>query len=96
MYRVLSYIPSSILPDRPTYARYVKSRILEPLGLNGITYSTLLANKTGRLADAFTREVDVEVNPLDVGQPRPIPLVLPECGEDGSGNFNATWFCIIC
>ena len=56
MYMLLAYLPTAILPGNPPFARYVKERIIDPLGLNSTTYSPLVANRSGHLADPVARE----------------------------------------
>ncbi|KAJ7210967.1 beta-lactamase/transpeptidase-like protein [Mycena rebaudengoi] len=59
MYIVLSYLPTALVPGRPSFERYVKEHIFDPLGLNPTTYSFAAANGTGRMADGvfWTRRV---------------------------------------
>ncbi|KAJ6462271.1 beta-lactamase/transpeptidase-like protein [Mycena vitilis] len=53
MYAILSYLPTVLLPHKPSFTRYVTDNIIAPLGLNSTTYSFAEANATGRLADGF-------------------------------------------
>ncbi|KAJ7912362.1 beta-lactamase/transpeptidase-like protein [Mycena leptocephala] len=55
MYAVLSYLPTTLLPHKPPFERYVTDNIIDPLGLNSTTYSFAAANGTGRMADGFVR-----------------------------------------
>ncbi|KAJ7348606.1 beta-lactamase/transpeptidase-like protein [Mycena albidolilacea] len=55
MYAVLSYLPTTLLPHKPPFERYVTDNIIDPLGLNSTTYSFAAANGTGRMADGFFR-----------------------------------------
>jgi CubicO group peptidase (beta-lactamase class C family) len=55
MYAVLSYLPTTLLPHKPPFERYVTDNIIDPLGLNSTTYSFATANGTGRMADGFFR-----------------------------------------
>ncbi|KAL0953877.1 hypothetical protein HGRIS_005051 [Hohenbuehelia grisea] len=82
MYNIISYLPTVLLPGRPSFARYVKENIFQPLGLNSTTFSFEAANKTGKLADGMDRE-DV-VGLLDDGPARAIPYWSQTGGEDGN------------
>jgi CubicO group peptidase (beta-lactamase class C family) len=55
MYAILSYLPTTLLPHKPPFERYVTDNIIDPLGLNSTTYSFAAANGTGRMADGFVR-----------------------------------------
>jgi CubicO group peptidase (beta-lactamase class C family) len=85
MYAVLSYLPTALLPDKPSFARYVKEHIIDPLGMNSTTYSFIEANTTGRLADGFGRDrLNVTVDPFGPGIPRVMPYYdFNMVGEDG-------------
>ncbi|KAJ7938345.1 beta-lactamase/transpeptidase-like protein [Mycena leptocephala] len=85
MYAVLSYLPTVLLPSKPSFAQYVQENIFNPLGMNSTTYSFQIANATNRLADAFGREGDPTTNPLAHGATHPMPFWL-QVGGDG-GNF---------
>ncbi|KAJ6463410.1 beta-lactamase/transpeptidase-like protein [Mycena sanguinolenta] len=83
MYTTLSYLPTVLLPSKPSFAQYVHDNILEPLGMNSTTYSFQVANATNRLADGFGREGDTTVNPIT--QPsHPMPYWLQAGGTDGT------------
>ncbi|ESK87216.1 beta-lactamase [Moniliophthora roreri MCA 2997] len=56
MYVLLSYLPTSLLREKPLFARYIKEHIFEPLGLNSTTYSPSVAMRSGHLADPIARE----------------------------------------
>ncbi|KAJ6463412.1 beta-lactamase/transpeptidase-like protein, partial [Mycena sanguinolenta] len=83
MYTTLSYLPTVLLPSKPSFAQYVHDNILEPLGMNSTTYSFEVANATNRLADGFGREGDTTVNPI-VQPSHPIPYWLQVGGTDGT------------
>ncbi|KAJ7662523.1 beta-lactamase/transpeptidase-like protein [Mycena polygramma] len=57
MYAILSYLPTVLLPHKPSFTRYVTDNIIAPLGLNSTTYSFAEANATGRLADGFVVDI---------------------------------------
>ncbi|KAF7373511.1 Beta-lactamase domain-containing protein [Mycena sanguinolenta] len=83
MYTTLSYLPTALLPSKPTFAQYVHDNILEPLGMNSTTYSFQVANATNRLADGFGREGDTSMNPIT--QPsHSMPFWLQAGGTDGT------------
>ncbi|KAJ6463409.1 beta-lactamase/transpeptidase-like protein [Mycena sanguinolenta] len=83
MYTTLSYLPTVLLPSKPSFAQYVHDNILEPLGMNSTTYSFQVANATNRLADGFGREGDTTVNPI-VQPSHPMPYWLQIGGSDGT------------
>ncbi|KAK7018015.1 hypothetical protein VNI00_018441 [Paramarasmius palmivorus] len=56
LYVMLGYLPTAILPQKPTLAVYVKERIFDPLGLTSATYSLATAKQSGKLADPTARE----------------------------------------
>ncbi|KAF8172753.1 beta-lactamase/transpeptidase-like protein [Mycena galopus ATCC 62051] len=76
MYATLSYLPTALLPSKPSFAEYVHENIFEPLGMNSTTYSFQVANATNRLADAFGREGNPTINPLIPGRTHPMPFWL--------------------
>ncbi|KAJ6469452.1 beta-lactamase/transpeptidase-like protein [Mycena sanguinolenta] len=89
MYAILSYLPTVLLPDKPSFASYVTDNLISPLGLNSTTYSFASANATGRMANGFTREATT-ANPLDAGIPHAVPWFLtntdaPAVGDTFSG-----------
>ncbi|KAI5886361.1 beta-lactamase/transpeptidase-like protein [Schizophyllum commune H4-8] len=84
MYGALSYLPSLVLPSHPPIARYVKEHIFDPLGLNDTTYSSRAAIKSGRLADAFTRQVNYTGDIFAKGTPRVYPFFIDTDEEGGS------------
>lgn len=96
MYEVLSYLPTAVLPSKPSLAEYVKANILEPLGMNSTTYSFDVANATGNLADGFSRQgINFTENPFAKGVTRVIPYWIQTGGENGnreSGLF--PWYLI--
>ncbi|KAJ7452152.1 beta-lactamase/transpeptidase-like protein [Mycena galericulata] len=65
MYAVLSYLPTALLPSKPSLAQYVQENILDPLGMNATTYSFARANASGNLADSFGRVGDPTTNPIN-------------------------------
>ncbi|KAJ7629968.1 beta-lactamase/transpeptidase-like protein [Mycena polygramma] len=83
MYAVLSYLPTVLLPSKPSLAQYADENIFKPLGMNSTTYSFEIANATNRLADAFAREGDPTTNPL-VATTHAIPFWLQVGGTDGN------------
>ncbi|KAJ7111219.1 beta-lactamase/transpeptidase-like protein [Mycena epipterygia] len=86
MYAVLSYLPTAILPHKPSFARYVTDNILDPLGMNSTTYSFAVANATGRMADGFAREgMNTTKNPLDGGTTRILPYFFKDENADSDG-----------
>ncbi|KAJ7249450.1 beta-lactamase/transpeptidase-like protein [Mycena rebaudengoi] len=85
MYAVLSYLPTVLVPGRPSFARYVKEHIFDPLGLNSTTYSFAVANSTGRMADGFVRlAINYTDNPIGPGTPIVVPYIFPNVREDGN------------
>ncbi|KAJ6469451.1 beta-lactamase/transpeptidase-like protein [Mycena sanguinolenta] len=89
MYAILSYLPTVLLPDKPSFASYVTDNIISPLGLNSTTYYFASANATGRMADGFAREATT-ANPLDAGIPHAVPWFFtntdePKVGDTFSG-----------
>ncbi|KAJ6569366.1 beta-lactamase/transpeptidase-like protein [Mycena capillaripes] len=77
MYSVLGYLPTALLPHRPTFAEYATKYILEPLGMNSSTYSFSEATATGRMADGFGRDgVNKTENLFGPGTPRAMPWQL--------------------
>ena len=85
MYAILSYLPTVLLPDKPSFARYVTDNIISPLGLNSTTYSFASANATGRMANGFVREA-TSANPLDAGIPHAVPWLFSNTDEPMVGN----------
>lgn len=87
MYILLSYIPTSLLPSKIPFTRYVKQHILDPLGMTSTTYSSVVASASGRLADGMARQV------IGTGGApvifRSIPYWFPS-GEDGNVLSGAT------
>ncbi|KAK7055396.1 beta-lactamase domain-containing protein [Favolaschia claudopus] len=83
MYTVLSYLPTALVPSKPSFAQYVHDNIFSPLGMNSSTYSFEVANATGRLADAFGREGDPTVNPITAPS-HAMPFWLQAGGKDGT------------
>jgi CubicO group peptidase (beta-lactamase class C family) len=89
MYAVLSYLPTVLLPSKPSFAQYVQENIFNPLGMNSTTYSFQIANATNRLADAFGREGDPTTNPLVHGATHPMPFWLQVGGDGGNCAFSS-------
>ncbi|KAJ7431232.1 beta-lactamase/transpeptidase-like protein [Mycena latifolia] len=87
MYAVLSYLPTVLLPSKPSLAHYLQDNIFNPLGMNSTTYSFARANATGNLADSFAREGDATTNPLLPAATHALPFWLQVGGDDG--NFAA-------
>jgi CubicO group peptidase (beta-lactamase class C family) len=88
MYAVLSYLPTTLLPGNPPFARYVAEHILGPLRLNSTTYSFASANKTGGMADGFARDgLNISRSPLDAGTTRIVPFLFLTETEDGNCAF---------
>jgi CubicO group peptidase (beta-lactamase class C family) len=83
MYSILSYLPTALVPGHPSFERYVKEHIFDPLGLNPTTYSFAAANGTGRMADGFVRSALIYSDPLAPGTPLAAPYFLPNAEEDG-------------
>ncbi|KAK1232774.1 hypothetical protein PQX77_004099 [Marasmius sp. AFHP31] len=87
MYTVLSHLPTVLHPSRPSFARYVKEHIFDPLGLESTTYSPRVARDSGNLADALAREgVNKSEDLFGKGKPRVVrfPGWFLDEGEDGS------------
>ncbi|KAJ6462270.1 beta-lactamase/transpeptidase-like protein [Mycena vitilis] len=63
MYAVLSYLPTVLLPHKPSFVRYVTDNIIAPLGMNSTTYSFAEANATGRMADGFAEDTAGSLHP---------------------------------
>ncbi|KAF7431198.1 hypothetical protein PC9H_006919 [Pleurotus ostreatus] len=85
MYTLLSYIPTSILPSKPSFTRYVGANIFEPLGMSSTTYSFNVAHATGNLADGFKKQqLNSSASPFDAGIPRALPFWAQVGGEDGN------------
>ncbi|KAJ7153556.1 beta-lactamase/transpeptidase-like protein [Mycena crocata] len=84
MYEVLSYLPTVLLPHKPSLAQYVQENILNPLGMNSTTYSFARANATGKLVDSFAREGDATQNPLNRTVTHALPFWLQLGGDDGN------------
>ncbi|KAJ7222488.1 beta-lactamase/transpeptidase-like protein [Mycena pura] len=86
MYSVLSYLPTALLPSKPTLAQYVQESIFDKLGMNSTTYSFARANASGKLADSFAHEGDVTQNPLNGTRTvtHPIPFWLQTGGDEGN------------
>ncbi|KAJ3740199.1 beta-lactamase/transpeptidase-like protein [Lentinula detonsa] len=83
MYTVLSYLPD-VLTHVP-FTHYVKNHLFIPLGLNSTTYSSVVAEESGNLADGFGRDgVNKSENLLGAGTPRAMPFWNPYGGEDGN------------
>lgn len=90
MYGVLSSLPTAVLPEKPSYARYVKEHIFDPLQMNSTTFALAVANATGKLADGFTREnINVTENPLGPGTTRVLPYFFPPTTENGDSAFHS-------
>ncbi|KAJ7058190.1 beta-lactamase/transpeptidase-like protein [Mycena amicta] len=83
-YAVLSYLPTVLLPSKPSLAQYVQENIFDKLGMGSSTYSFARANATGKMADSFAREGNATTNPLVPGQTHPIPFWLQLGGDDGN------------
>lgn len=86
MYITLSILPTRLLPDRPSFARYVQENIFDRLGMTGATYSTKRANITGNRVEGITREhlhAPSAGEVLAPGIMRPLPIMTSETGEDG-------------
>ncbi|KAF7297131.1 Beta-lactamase domain-containing protein [Mycena indigotica] len=84
MYAVLSYLPTVLLPSKPSLAKYVKENIFDQLGMKSSTYSFTWANATGKMADSFAREANATTNPLLPGRTHPIPFWLQLGGDQGN------------
>jgi CubicO group peptidase (beta-lactamase class C family) len=87
MYTLLSYLPTALLPDNLPFARYVKERVLDPLGLSSTTYSPSVAEESGHLADPIAREgIDKDKDIFGKGKTRAMrfPGWFLDEGEDGS------------
>ncbi|KAE9390247.1 beta-lactamase/transpeptidase-like protein [Gymnopus androsaceus JB14] len=89
MYIVLSYLPSALIPSKPTYAEYVSEYIFKPLGLNWTTFSGTTASQSGRMADGFARQPSgnpsrIPNNPFEKGTTRIIPYFNSPNGQDGN------------
>ncbi|KAK7058457.1 hypothetical protein VNI00_002091 [Paramarasmius palmivorus] len=90
MYMLLAYLPTAILPGNPPFARYVKERIIDPLGLNSTTYSPLVANRSGHLADPVAREgIDAEKDIFGKGKTRVMRFPGWFLDQSEDGNFEA-------
>uniref|UniRef100_A0A0W0G336 Beta-lactamase-related domain-containing protein n=1 Tax=Moniliophthora roreri TaxID=221103 RepID=A0A0W0G336_MONRR len=86
MYTLLSYLPTHLLPEHPPFARYVKEKILDPLGLTSTTYSPQVAQESGHLADPIAREgIDKDKDIFGKGKTRVMrfPGWFLDEGEDG-------------
>ncbi|KAE9396088.1 beta-lactamase/transpeptidase-like protein [Gymnopus androsaceus JB14] len=95
MYIVLSYLPSALIPSKPTYAEYVSEYIFKPLGLNSTTFSGTTASQSGRMADGFARQPSgnpsrIPNNPFEKGTTRIIPYFNSPNGQDGNGKNPST------
>ncbi|TRM58482.1 beta-lactamase/transpeptidase-like protein [Schizophyllum amplum] len=86
MYTALSYLPSLVLPSKPTIAEYVKTNIFDALDMHDSTYSSRKALSSGRLADGFARQVNDSRDIFEKGITRTIPFFID---TDERGNFNA-------
>ncbi|KAF9269747.1 beta-lactamase/transpeptidase-like protein [Marasmius fiardii PR-910] len=87
MYTLLSYLPTALIPSRPSFGRYVRDHVLNPLGLHSTTYSPRVARGSGNLADPLAREgVNKTENIFGKGKPRVMrfPGWFLDEGEDGS------------
>ncbi|KAJ7146054.1 beta-lactamase/transpeptidase-like protein [Mycena epipterygia] len=84
MFEVLSYLPTVLLPSKPSLAQYVQENIFAPLGMNATTYSFARANATGNLADGFGREGDPTMNPLENTVTHALPFWLQVGGDEGN------------
>jgi hypothetical protein len=85
MYTVLSYLPTALLPHKPSFARYVKEHIFNRLQMNSTTFSFAAANATGRLVDGFVRQgINITENPLGKGTTRVAPYLFPATEEGDS------------
>lgn len=85
MYMILSSLPTTLLPSKPSFAEYVKEHIFVPLGLNHTTYSFDVANATGLVADGLARDnPNLANDPLGKGTVRALPYQRGEGGEDGN------------
>lgn len=90
MYEVLSYLPTVLLPSKPSLAQYVQENIFAPLGMNSTTYSFARANATGNLADGFGREGDPTMNPLENTVTHALPFWFQVGGDEGNCTLCST------
>ncbi|KAK7449640.1 hypothetical protein VKT23_013115 [Stygiomarasmius scandens] len=82
MYTVLSYLPKTLIPSLPSYARYVKDNIFVPLGLNQTTFDSYTAEKSGNLAQGLARDhVNKTENLFGKGTTRILPHWNPSTEE---------------
>ncbi|TRM58472.1 beta-lactamase/transpeptidase-like protein [Schizophyllum amplum] len=86
MYVALSYLPTLVLPSRPSIAQYVKEHVFDPLDLHDTTYSSRKALSSGRLADGFARQVNYSGDIFGPAITRTHPFFID---TDERGNFNA-------
>ncbi|KAG7440581.1 beta-lactamase/transpeptidase-like protein [Guyanagaster necrorhizus] len=87
MYMLLSYLPELLLPHKPSFARYVKEHIFEPLGLTSTTYSLDVAQASGNLVQGMARDgINKTENIFGRGTPRAMwhPNWFLSGGEDGN------------
>ncbi|KAJ3818843.1 beta-lactamase/transpeptidase-like protein [Lentinula raphanica] len=83
MYSVLSYLPQTLL--NIPFAQYVKTHILVPLGMSATTYSGVLAEESGELAEGFGRDgLNRTEDVFGRGVPRAMPYWNMLGGEDGN------------
>lgn len=86
MYTLLSHLPTLLLPSKIPFARYVKQHIFDPLGMDSTSYSYIVANSTGLLADGMTKQLtENSTDPFGNGTTRAIPYWAKTGGEDGNG-----------
>lgn len=85
MYILLSHLPPLLLPDKTTFARYVKQHIFDALGMASTTYSYDKANASGRLADGMVMQRINESITSFNGISRALPFWSTSGGEDGNG-----------
>ncbi|KAG5636733.1 hypothetical protein H0H81_007062 [Sphagnurus paluster] len=87
MYMILSHLPTSLLPSKIPFTRYVKEHIFEPLGLTSTTYSYDVA-KQRHLAEGMARQGNDPLKDPFGGTPRAatwLQMLLLNGAKPGSG-----------
>lgn len=54
-YITSSYLPTLLLPNKPTLSEFLQARIINPLSMNSTMISVAKARKSGKLCTGFTR-----------------------------------------
>ncbi|KAG6827402.1 hypothetical protein H0H92_011930 [Tricholoma furcatifolium] len=81
MYVLLSTLPSRLLPSKTSFTEYVKTHILDPLGMSGTSFD----KKGDDVAEGMLREIVNASDPFGDGPIRALPFNHDWLGEAKAG-----------